>query len=255
MKIIVLVKQVPDTWGDRVLDESTGLLDRGASDAVIDEIGERATEVALRVKDADKSTEVVALTVGPKGANDVLRKALAMGADSAVHVLDDGLAGADLVRTAGVVAAAVQKIGFDVVVAGNESTDGRGGVLPAMIAELLQVPAATGLGEVAIAAGGVSGTRTTDDGVASIRAALPAIVSITEGAAEARFPSFKGVMQAKKKPLETWSLADLDVTAPAAHSTVQSTVKRPERTAGVKITDDGTAAAQLVEFLAAQRLI
>jgi electron transfer flavoprotein beta subunit len=255
MKIIVLVKQVPDTWGDRVLDERTGLLDRGASDAVIDEIGERATEVALRVKDADKATEVVALTMGPKGAVDVLRKALAMGADSAIHVLDDELAAADLVRTARVIAAAVQKAGFDLVIAGNESTDGRGGVLPAMLAELLQLPAATGLGEVDIDASGVRGTRVTDDGTVALHSGLPAIASITEGAAEARFPSFKGVMQAKKKPLETWSLGDLGVGQAAAHTEVRSTAQRPERQAGVKITDDGTAAAQLVEFLAANRLV
>lgn len=256
MKIIVLVKQVPDTWGDRVMDEKSGRLDRGASDAVIDEIGERAIEVALQVKDADKATEVVVVTMGPKGATDVLRKGLAMGADSAVHIDDAGLEGADLVATAGALAAAVQRIGgYDVIVAGNESTDGRGGVIPAMVAETLGLPAATFLSSVELSSSGVRGTRATEDATLTVSAPFPAVVSITENAAEARFPGFKGIMQAKKKPLETWSAADLGVTAPAATSVVRSVAERPARQAGIKITDDGTAAAQLADFLAAQRLL
>jgi electron transfer flavoprotein beta subunit len=255
VKIIVLVKQVPDTWGDRVLDERTGRLDRGASDAIIDEIGERAVEVALQVKDADRSTEVVVLTMGPKGAADVLRKGLAMGADSAVHILDDALVGADLMTTAAVLAAAVKKIGFDAVVSGNESTDGRGGVVPAIIAETLGLPAATFLASVELGPTGVRGTRSSEDATLTVSAPLPAVVSITENAAEARFPNFKGIMQAKKKPLETWSLADLAVDTAGAHSLVSSVAERPARTAGTKIVDDGTGAVQLADFLAAQRLI
>src|SRR5262245_10670094 len=130
MKIIVLVKQVPDTWGERKLDLATGLVDRDGSEAVVDEISERAVEVALRAKDADKSVEVVVLTMGPEPAKDALRKCLGMGADSAVHVLDPSLAGADAAWTASVLAAAVRRAGFDLVIAGNESTDGRGGVVP-----------------------------------------------------------------------------------------------------------------------------
>lgn len=255
MKIIALVKQVPDTWGDRVLDTETGFLDRGASDAIIDEINERALEVALQYKDGNKDAEVIALGVGPKGATDTLRKALAMGADSAVHVLDDGIAGADLAFTAEVIAAAAQRTGFDVIIAGNESTDGRGGAIPAMIAEKLGLPQLTYLDTVELTGDSVSGVRATEYGTLDVSSALPAVVSVTERAAEPRFPNFKGIMSAKKKPLDTVSLADLGVEAPAAKSVVTSVAQRPERSAGTKITDDGTAAEQLAEFLATNRLI
>src|ERR1700712_465289 len=123
MKIAVLVKQVPDTYGERKLDVATGLIDRDASDAVMDEINERALEVALTLKDSDKSTEVVLITMGPASAKDALRKGLSMGADSAVHVLDDDLEGSDAPTTATVLAAALRQQSFDLVIAGNESTD------------------------------------------------------------------------------------------------------------------------------------
>lgn len=255
MKIIALVKQVPDTWGERVLDTQTGILDRGASDAIIDEINERALEVALQYKDDNKDAEVVALAVGPKGATDTLRKALAMGADSAIHVLDDSLAGADLAFTATVIAAAAQRAGFDAIIAGNESTDGRGGVIPAILAEKLGLPQVTYLDSVELSADGVRGERATEYGTLEVSSSLPAVISVTERAAEPRFPNFKGIMSAKKKPLETVSLSDLGVSAPGAKSVVLNVAERPERSAGTKITDDGTAATQLVEYLAANRLI
>src|SRR5690606_30252327 len=255
MKIIALVKQVPDTWDDRVLDTDTGLLDREASDAIIDEINERALEVALQYKDDNKDAEVIALGVGPKGATDTLRKGLAMGADSAVHVLDDGLSGADMAFTADVIAAAVQRTGFDVVIAGNESTDGRGGAIPAMLAEKLGLPQLTYLDTVELAADSVRGERATEYGTLEVSSALPAVVSVPERAAEPRFPNFKGIMSAKKKPLETLGLGDLGVSAPGARSVVTNVAERPERSAGTKIVDDGTAAAQLVDFLASNRLI
>src|SRR5207253_9336549 len=127
MKIVVLVKQVPDTAEERKLDLATGRLDREAADSVVDEINERALEAALRIKDANKGTEVVAMTMGPDDATQTLRKALSMGADSGVHIVDDSLAGADTGRTAATLATALRSTGFDVVMAGNESTDGRAG--------------------------------------------------------------------------------------------------------------------------------
>lgn len=254
MKIIALVKQVPDTWGERVLDTQTGRLDREASDAIIDEINERALEVALQYKDSNEA-EVVALAVGPKGATDTLRKALAMGADSAIHVIDDALEGADLALTATVIAAAAQRAGFDVIIAGNESTDGRGGVIPAILAEKLGLPQVTYLDSVELTADSVRGERATEYGSLEVSSALPAVVSVTERAAEPRFPNFKGIMSAKKKPLETVSLGDLGVSAPDAKSVVLNVAERPERSAGTKLADDGTAATQLVEYLAANRLI
>ncbi|MBX3094455.1 MAG: electron transfer flavoprotein subunit beta/FixA family protein [Cryobacterium sp.] len=255
MKIVVLVKQVPDTFGERKLDTTTGLLDRDASEPIIDEINERALEAALQQKDADKSVEVVALSMGPSSATDALRKALAMGADRAIHVLDDSLAGADVARTTAVIGAAVASEGFDLVVAGNESTDGRGGVLASSLAETLGVAALTSIGELTVDGTSVSGVRATEYGTVTARADLPAVVSATERAPEGRFPNFKGIMTAKKKPLATVTLAELGVGDSGARSTVVSVAERPARTAGVKIVDDGTAATQLAEFLASNRLI
>jgi electron transfer flavoprotein beta subunit len=259
MKIIVLVKQVPDTEEERRLDLATGILDRAAGQSVADEINERALEVALRYKDGDKKgTEVIALTMGPESATQALRKALSMGADSAVHVVDDGLEGADIARTAAVLAAAANQTGFDLLVAGNESTDGRGGVVPAMVAEHLGLPLLPSLDSAEISESSVTGEVTVDSGSLSVRAGLPALVSVTERSAEARFPNFKGIITAKRKPLARLSLADLglgsDLDA-APRSVVVTTAERPARSAGKKIIDDGNAGVQLAEFLVASRLI
>jgi electron transfer flavoprotein beta subunit len=256
MKIVVLVKQVPDTEEERKLDLSTGLLDREANEAVADEINERALEVALRHKDGDKRSEIVVLSMGPKGATKALRKALSMGADSAIHVVDDALAGADIATTAAVLAAAAGQTEFDVLVAGNESTDGRGGVVPSMIAEHLGVPLLPSLDSVEISGDSVSGQVSVEGASLTLRSEYPAIISVTERAAEARFPNFKGIMTAKRKPLATLTLADLGVEIGAgASSTVLQTAERPARAAGKKIVDDGTAASELAEFLVAGRLI
>ncbi|MFH5824584.1 electron transfer flavoprotein subunit beta/FixA family protein [Georgenia sp. AZ-5] len=259
MRIVVLVKQVPDTWGERKLDPARGVVDRSASDAVIDEVGERALEAALAYKD-DHDAHVVVITMGPGSAVDVLRKGLAMGADSAVHILDDALAGADLGWTAEVLAAAVKEVGFDLVIAGNEATDGRGGVVPAMIAEHLGVPHATHLNSVEITAEGVRGQRGTESGAADVHASLPAVISVTERAPEPRFPNFRGIMKAKKKPLQVLCVHDVSVDAmaagaEAARSTVVSAVERPARTGGTKIVDDGHAGAELAKFLTSANLI
>jgi electron transfer flavoprotein beta subunit len=255
MKIIVLVKQVPDTAEERRLNPATGRADRDASERVADEINERALEVALRWKDADKKTNVVVLTMGPADATQALRKALSMGADSAVHVVDDGLEGADIVRTAVVLAAAAKHVGFDLLVAGNESTDGRGGVVPAMIAEHLGLPLLPSLDSVAIDGASVTGEVGIESGTLTVRASQPAVISVTERVAEARFPNFKGIMTAKRKPLATMTLNDLGLEAAGPATVVLSTSERPARAAGKKIYDDGNAGSELAEFLAAGRLI
>ncbi|WP_405371561.1 MULTISPECIES: electron transfer flavoprotein subunit beta/FixA family protein [unclassified Microbacterium] len=258
MKIIVLLKEVPDTWGDRKLDLETGLADRGASERVLDEIGERALEVALTHAESTDGVEVVVMSMASAGAAASVRKGLAMGAGSAVQIVDDALAGADLGVTARVLAAALTRTGFDLVITGNLSTDGAGGVLPAMLAEHLRVPQATALTEVVIAADVVTGTRATDAGTARISATLPAVISITEALPDARFANFKGIMAAKKKPFETLSLADLDVDVDpslAAQSIMTQVAAKPPRTAGVKITDEGDAGEQLARFLIENRLV
>jgi electron transfer flavoprotein beta subunit len=257
MKIVVLVKEVPDTYGDRKLNLETGIADRAASESVLDEIGERSLEVALSYADANAGTEVVVVSMAPESAAATVRKGLAMGAGSAVQVVDESLLGADLGLTAEVLAAAVRHVGFDLVITGNQSTDGSGGVLPAMLAELLDVPAALNLTSVRIAEGEVSGVRATDAGTAEVTAALPALISITEALPDARFPNFKGIMAAKKKPFETLSLADLGVDADdaaASRSIMIALSEKPPREAGVKIVDEGDGGQKLAEFLIQNRL-
>jgi electron transfer flavoprotein beta subunit len=257
MKIVVLVKQVPDTWGERRLDPVSGRVDRDSGDRVIDEIDERALEAALIFKDRNKGAEIVALSMGPVTATDALRKCLSMGADAAVHVLDDGLAGADVGWTSAALAAALGQTGFDLVVAGNESTDGRGGVVPTMVAERLGVPVLGNLNTLEITEGSVSGVRMTENGTARVRASLPAVVSVTERMPEARFPSFRGILTAKRKSLTALSLGDLGISrsSPGGRSVVVLTQERPARAAGKKIVDVGNAGIELAEFLAARRLI
>ncbi|MCZ2404209.1 electron transfer flavoprotein subunit beta/FixA family protein [Paenarthrobacter sp. Z7-10] len=257
MKIIVLVKEVPDTYGDRKLNLETGLADREASEAVIDEISERSLELALSFADANAGTEVAVLTLASEGATATIRKALAMGAGSAIHVSDEALRGADLGLTAETLAAAIRRVGFDLVITGNVSTDGSGGMIPAMLAELLDVPHATGLSSVTISDGAVSGSRPVESGVQQVSANLPAVLSITEALPGARFPNFKGIMAAKKRPLEVLSLSDLGITADnpeAARSIMLTVAEKPPRAAGVKIIDEGDAGDRLADFLVENRL-
>lgn len=259
MKIAILAKQVPDTWSDRKLDMVTGHLDRGASEPVPDEINERAVEVALQYKDAHPDTTVVALAMGPEDATKTLRKILSMGADSAVLVTDPALRGSDSVQTARVLHAALEKIGVDLVLAGDASTDGKGGLVPAMTAELLGQTLIPGADTLTITDTEISGTVQTDCATLTLAAALPAIASVTEKIAEPRFPNFKNIMAAKKKPLETWSLADLGINAgpesAAVRSVMVSAQEKPAKQAGPKIVDDGTAASLVTAFLAENRLI
>ncbi|MDI2098702.1 electron transfer flavoprotein subunit beta/FixA family protein [Ruicaihuangia caeni] len=259
MKIITLVKQVPDTWSERRLDPETGRVDRAVSEAVIDEISERAIEAALALKDADKSTTVTLLTMGPAGALDALRKGLSMGADDAVHIRDDALQGADVTITSRVIAAALLRRPWDLVIAGNESTDGRGGVLPAMLAERLGVASATGLDSFELTGGAAGGDlvgRRSADGVDEVlRLGFPSVVSITERMPDARFPNFRGILGAKKKPVEVLTAADLGLTDLHPAVSVVSVAERPPRQAGTRIIDDGSAAAALADFFASRRLI
>lgn len=255
MKIVVLVKEVPDTYGERGLSLETGLADRENAENVLDEICERAVEAALSLK--QEGDEVHLLAMAPASADKSIRKGLAMGADEAIHIADEKLKGADLTVTAEVLAKAVEKHGFDLVLAGNLSTDGGGGVLPTMIAEHLGWPYLTQVAELEVA-GAVKAKRATGAENQELEAELPAVVSITENFPDPRYPNFKGIMAAKKKPLTTLTCADLgvdpeDFSHPRLIMTEAS--QRPPREAGTKITDDGTAAAQLADFLAANSLI
>jgi electron transfer flavoprotein beta subunit len=229
-------------------------------DGLLSELDEYAVERALQIAEHVDDAEVTALTVGPEDAKDALRKALSMGADKAVHVEDDDLHGTDAVGTSLVLARAIEKAGFDLVISGMASTDGAMGVVPALLAERLGVPQVTLLSEVSVEDGTVKGRRDGDAASEQLEAQLPAVVSVTDRSGEARYPSFKGIMAAKKKPLTSWDLSDLDLKAEevglvGAWTTVDSAVARPARTAGVIVKDEGEGGGQLAEFLAGQKFI
>jgi len=260
MNIVVLVKQVPDTYSERKLRDSDGVLDRDATDAVLDEINERAVEAALQIKEAGDA-EVTVLTMGPDRATDAIRKALSMGADKAVHLSDTALAGSDAITTAKALAKAIGTVGqVDLVLAGNEASDGRGGAMAAMVAELLGYPALTHAREISVDGGAVTVKRETDEGVTHLTADLPAVISVGEKINEPRYPSFKGIMAAKKKPVTTLSLADAGLDAGEvglanALSTVTSAAPKPPKAAGEKIDDEGDGGAKIAAYLVGQKLI
>jgi electron transfer flavoprotein beta subunit len=263
--IVVLIKQVPDTWSERKLADGDFTLDREAADAVLDEINERAVEEALliREKEAADGTEgsVTVLTAGPERATDAIRKALSMGADKAVHLLDEGMHGSDVIQTGWALARALGTIeGTELVIAGNESTDGAAGAVPAIIAEYLGLAQLTHLRKLSVEGGKITGERETDDGLFTIEAALPAVVSVNEKINEPRFPSFKGIMAAKKKEVTTLTLAEIGVEADevglanAGSVVVASNPKLP-KSAGAKVADEGDGGTKIAEYLIAQKLI
>jgi electron transfer flavoprotein beta subunit len=259
LRIVVCVKYVPDATGDRHFAEDL-TVDRDDVDGLLSELDEYAVEQALQIADGADDAEITVLTVGPGEAKDALRKALSMGADQAVHVEDDDLHGSDVIGTSLVLAKAVAKAGFDLVVCGMASTDGTMGVLPALLAERLGVAQVTLLSEVSVQDGTVRGRRDGDSASERLEAALPAVVSVTDQSGEARYPSFKGIMAAKKKPVRTWDLEDLETGADevglaGAFTTVDSALQRPARTAGTIVKDEGEGGRQLAGYLAEQKFI
>ncbi|MCB0948106.1 MAG: electron transfer flavoprotein subunit beta/FixA family protein [Mycobacterium sp.] len=260
--IVVLIKQVPDTWSERKLSEDDWTLDRDAADAVLDEINERAVEEALLIKEREGGdSTVTVLTAGPARATEAIRKALSMGADKAVHLLDDNMSGSDVVQTGWALARALGTVeGTELVIAGNEATDGVAGAVPAIVAEYLGLPQLTHLRKVTVADGKVTGERETDDGVFTVEAPLPAVISVNEKINEPRFPSFKGIMAAKKKEVTTLTLAEIGVEADEvgvanAGSKVLSSTPKPPKTAGEKVTDEGEGGTKIAEYLVAQKII
>ncbi len=259
MNVVVCVKQVPDTWSEKKLDSSDNTLDRGATDPVMNEMDEYAVEEALKIQEAHGG-EVTVLSMGPDAAAETVRKALSMGVDKAIHVLDDGLHGSDAVATSLALAKALGTTEFDLVVLGSESSDARMSVVPAMLAERLGLPQLTFAKEVTVDSGSVTIKRLTDDGYQVVEASTPAVVSVVEKINEPRYPSFKGIMAAKKKPVQTLSLADLgieagDVGADGAWTVVESFESAPPREAGTVVKDEGDGADKLVEYLASKKFI
>jgi electron transfer flavoprotein beta subunit len=259
MKIVVLVKQVPDSGAERSLRADDNTVERASANNVINEMDEYAIEEALRIKDA-QGGEVVILTMGPDRATESIRKALSMGPDAAVHVLDDALHGSCAVATSKVLAKAIETQNADLVLCGAESTDGRVQVMPHMLAERLGLPAVTGARKLTIDGGSLTAERQTEEGFEVVTAAIPAIVSVWDTINEPRYPSFKGIMAAKKKPVTTLGLADLGIAAgevgfDGATSTVLEHGTRPPRQGGNSVPDDGDGGTKLVEYLAAEKFV
>lgn len=261
MKIAVCIKQVPDSWAEKKM--VNGTLDRENVDAVLNDLDEYAVEEALRIVEAHGGNDeggpnsVTVISMGPARATDAVRKALSMGANAAILITDAALAGADALLTSEVLAKVISTEGFDLVICGTESTDARMSVVPAMISARLDWPQLTFAGSVTIdpSLSYVSISRVTEAGVDLIEASFPALISVVEKINEPRYPSFKGIMAAKKRNIETKDLVAIGVKAQSAWSQVIDSQLRPPRAAGIKITDDGTGGAQLVDFLAESKLI
>jgi electron transfer flavoprotein beta subunit len=252
------VKYVPDATADRTFN-SDNTVDRENVDGLLSELDEYAVEQALQVVEAGEG-EVTVVTVGPEDAADAVRKALQMGADAGVHVVDDAIHGSDAFATSLVLAEAIKKIEYDLVFFGMGSTDGGLGVVPTLVAERLGLPAVTFGSELTVDGDTVKIVRDGDVATQEIEATGPLVVSVTDQTDEARYPSFKGIMAAKKKPVETWSLSDLgldagDVGLDAAWTKVESFEPRPPRTAGEIVTDEGDGGTKLAEFLASKKFV
>ena len=260
MKIAVCIKQVPDSWAEKKM--VNGLLDRENVDAVLNDLDEYAVEEALRIVEAHGGNDeggahtVTVISMGPERATEAVRKALSMGANDAILICDNALAGADALSTSAVLAKVISDGGFDLVICGTESTDARMSVVPAMISARLGWAQLTFASKVEIdTAGKVSITRVTEAGVDEMTASFPCVISVVEKINEPRYPSFKGIMAAKKKVIEQKDLAAVGVTAESAWSQVKDATPRPPRAAGLKVTDEGNAGAELVDFLAEKKMI
>lgn len=258
MKIAVLIKQVPDSWAEKSLTKDTFLLDRESSDKVLNDLDEYAIEQALAWQE-NNGAELVAICMGPETAADAIRRALSMGVDSGIHIKDDSLKGSDAIATARVLAAAIKRGGYDLVISGVESTDARMGVVPAMLSEILDWPQLTFANRVSINGEAIEIDRVTETGVTTMSSTLPAVVSVVEKINEPRYPNFKGIMAAKKKTVEELTCADLGIDSVGvanAWSAVSAATTLPPRATGTKVVDDaGSSVAGLIDFLAERKVI
>ncbi len=266
MKIIVLVKHVPDAQFDRHLTGAGHAMER--SESILSELDEYALEAALQLIEArggeTAGNTVIALSMGPAGAVNAVKKSLQIGATEGVHLTDEALAGSDAAATSLALAAAIRHLGADapadLILTGMASTDGETSLVPAQLAERLQLPQVTFAASLQLDGGTLTARRDGDTHTDTIEAPLPAVVSVTDQINNPRYPNFKGIMAAKKKTITTLSLADIGVD-PAQVGThgswtaVHTAEARPPRTAGTIITDDGDAGIRLVDFLAAQKLL
>jgi electron transfer flavoprotein beta subunit len=254
MNVVVCVKQVPDPNSVGQLDPSTHNLKREGVEVVLDPGDEFGIEAGLQLAEAHGG-QVTVVSMGPEKGLDAIRKALAMGAAKGVLVSDPSLAGADALTTAKVLAAAIRREGFDVVIAATESTDGYTGVVPQAMAELLGVPAVTFAKAIESDGTTLKVRRQTEAGYDRVEATLPAVVSVTAGVNEPRYPSLKGIMAAKSKPVDRLGVADLGLDGLTPGQAIVSVQPAEQRKAGEVVEDDGTAAHRVVEFLASKKVI
>ncbi len=259
MKVAVCVKQVPDTWAEKRLKPEDSTLDRESAEGVLNELDEYAVEEALRLIEA-QGGEVVVVSMGPERAGETIRKALSMGADAGIHLVDDALHGSDALATSEALAKVLDGRGFDLIVFGSESTDARMSVVPAMVAERLGLPQVTFAQKVEVDGSQVRIERQTEYGFDTVEAAMPAVVSVVEKINEPRYPSFKGIMAAKKKPVEILGVSDVGLDAGAvglgaAWSSVAEFAARPPKAAGTVVADDGQGGVKIADFLTEQKFI
>ncbi len=259
MNIVVLVKQVPDTWAERKLDPTDKTLDRASVDVVMNEIDEYAVEEALQIKEASGG-EVTIVSMAPERGVETIRKALSMGADKAVHLSDEALKGSDAIQTSYALAKVLGTLEYDLVICGSEATDSRMSIMAALLAERLGQPQLSGARKVTAEGSTVRIERQTENGYDVVEAPTPAIVSVVEKINEPRYPSFKGIMAAKKKPLTTLTLADAGIEADqvglaGAPSQVVEFANKPPRQAGQVVKDEGDGGVKIAEYLASQKLV
>jgi electron transfer flavoprotein beta subunit len=259
MKIVVCIKQVPDSWADKKLQDGDSTLDRASVDRVLNELDEYAVEAALTLVEA-QGGEITVLTMGPADAGEAIRRALSMGADAGIHLVDDGLHGSDAIATSYALAEVLKGQEFDLVMFGCESTDAKMSVIPAMVAERLSLPQLTFANAISVDGSTVKIQRVTDYGYDEVEATGPAVVSMVEKSNEPRYPSFKGIMAAKKKPVQTLSLAEAGLDAnqvglAQAWSLVDSFAARPPREKGTIVDDGGDGGVKIAEYLSTQKFI
>jgi electron transfer flavoprotein beta subunit len=254
MKIAVCVKQIPDPATPYELDPGTSFVAR-PNDQVLDDTDRYGVEVGLQLaEEIGEEAMLTLISMSPSGTLQGIRQALAMGADRAIIIDDESLRGADALTTAQVLAAALKEDGFDLVIAGTESTDGYAGVMPQQLAELLDVPSLSFARKVEKDGDKIRIERQTQTGYNVVEATLPALLTVTSGVVEPRYPNFKGIMQAKKKPVETKTCADLGVE-PVAQQVIQSVEPIAARQAGEIIEDEGEGYLKIIEKLEEAKVI
>ena len=254
MNVVVCVKQVPDPNSVGQLDPSTHNLKREGVEVVLDPGDEFGIEAGLQLAEAHGG-QVTVVSMGPEKGLDAIRKALAMGAAKGVLVSDPSLAGSGALTTAKVLAAAIRREGFDLVITATESTDGYTGVVPQAIAEYLGVPAVTFAKAIESDGSSLQVRRQTEAGYDRVESSLPAVVSVTAGVNEPRYPSLKGIMAAKSKPVDRLAVSDLGLDGLGPGQQIVSVRPAEQRQAGEVVEDDGTGAHRVVEFLAAKKVI